>query len=115
MVFDPKIACEIKADLARWPHWETRVAGVRVKLGAQAAAVVWVVYGFDSPSARELEELQAVMLSLVAQAKAFGDIPVVVAGDRRSGCHPAPHADYSKCENAPAVRIRDGVAEWPRC
>ena len=51
VVFDPKIACEIRADLARWPHWETRVAGVRVKLGARSAAVVWVVYGFDSPTA----------------------------------------------------------------
>ena len=51
MVFDPQIACEIKAELTRWPHWEMRVAGVRVKLGAQVAAVVWVVCGFDCPSA----------------------------------------------------------------
>ena len=89
VVFDPKIACEIKAELTRWPHWETRVAGVRVKMGAWATAVVWVVYGFDCPSAGELEELQAVLLSLVAQAKAFGDIPVVVAGDMNAtfeGC-----------------------------
>ena len=58
-------------------------------MGAWATAVVWVVYGFDCPSAGELEELQAVLLSLVAQAKAFGDIPVVVSGDMNAtfeGC-----------------------------
>jgi hypothetical protein len=42
-----------------------------------------------APQRGELEELQAVLLSLVAQAKAFGDIPVVVAGDMNAtfeGC-----------------------------
>ena len=89
VVFDPKIACEIKAELTRWPHWETRVAGIRVKVGSHVTAVVWVVYGFDCPSAGELAELQAVLLSLVAQAKSYGDVPVVVAGDMNAtfeGC-----------------------------
>jgi hypothetical protein len=81
VVYDPKIACEIKAELTKWPHWEARVAGIRVKVGPRVSAVVWVVYGFDCPSATELAELQAVLQSLVAQARSGGDVPVVVAGD----------------------------------
>ena len=81
VVFDPKIASEVRAELDKWPHWEARVAGIRVKMGPRSAAVVWVVYGFDSPSVVELRELQEVMLSLVVQAKAYGNIPVLVAGD----------------------------------
>ena len=39
IVYDPKIASEVKADLAGLPHWENRVAGVRVKFGSHSAAV----------------------------------------------------------------------------
>ena len=45
IVYDPKMASEVKADLAGWPQWENRVAGVRVKFGSHSAAVAWVVYG----------------------------------------------------------------------
>ena len=34
IVYDPKIANEVKAELAEWPLWENRVAGVRVKFGS---------------------------------------------------------------------------------
>ena len=40
VVFDPKIASEVWAELDKWPHWEARVAGIRVKMGPRSAAVV---------------------------------------------------------------------------
>ena len=43
--------------------------------------IVWAIYGFDRPSAAELAELQEVLKSLVTQAKALGDVPVLLAGD----------------------------------
>jgi hypothetical protein len=81
IVFDTRMACELEPDLGRWPQWQSRVAGIRIQLGARLAGVAWVIYGLDRPSAGGLAELQAVLQSFTTQAKAFGDVPVLLAGD----------------------------------
>ena len=43
--------------------------------------VVWAIYGYDRPTAAELAELQEVVKGLVIQARSFGDLPALLAGD----------------------------------
>ena len=81
LVFDPRVGCELVPDLERWPQWKPRIAGAHVQLSSRQAAVVWAVYGKDQPKVAELAEFQEVLKALLAQARQFGNVPVLVAGD----------------------------------
>ncbi len=81
IVYDPTAACELVPELGRLQHWQLRVAGIRAQLTAWQAGVVWAIYGYDRPTAAELAELQEVVKGLVIQARSYGDVPVLLAGD----------------------------------
>ena len=81
VIFDPRVGCEIVPDLRKWPQWMCRVAGARIQLSERHACVVWAIYGKDQPKVTELAELQDVTQELLLQARRFGEIPVVMAGD----------------------------------
>ena len=57
------------------------MAGIRAQVAPGLAGVAWAIYGFANPTILQMGELRDVILALVAQARAFGDVPILVAWD----------------------------------